>query len=56
MYAGYEVFVTLYNRSDSNSSLYVTVGCCLLYPLYTGFTPDVYLVALFPFPRYTDLY
>ena len=47
MYDGYVVVVTLYIRRDSCSLLYAKFGCCLLYPRCTGFTPDVYLVALF---------
>ena len=49
-------FVTLYTRRDSCSLLYARVGCCLFYLRCTGFTFDVYLVALFRFLRYTDLY
>jgi len=56
VYADCVVFVTLYTRRDSCSLLYARVGCCLFYLRCTGFTPDVYLVALFRFPRYTDLY
>ena len=54
MYVDYVVFVTLYNRRDSCSLLYAMVGCCLYYRRCTGFTSDVYLVALFRFPRYAD--
>jgi len=43
----YVVFVTLYIRRDSCSLLNAKVGCCLFYPRCTGFTPDVYLIALF---------
>jgi len=56
LYAGYVVFVTLYTRTDSCSLLYARVSCCLLYPRCTGFACDGFLVALFRFPRYTDLY
>jgi len=47
--------VLTYVRRDSCSLLYAEAGCCLFYPHFTGFTSDVYLVALFRFPRYTDL-
>ena len=56
MYADYVVLVMLYTISNSCSLLYARVGCCLLYPCCTGFTSDVFLVALFRLPRYTDLY
>ena len=57
MYADCVVFVTLYTRRDFCSLLCAVVGCCLFYPRCTGFTSDVYLVALFRFfPLYTDLY
>ena len=47
MYANCVVFVILYIRRDSCSLLCAKVGCCLFYPRSTGFTSDVYLVALF---------
>ena len=54
-YPAHEIYSILtYNRRDSCSLLYAKVGCCLFYPRCTGFTSDVYLVALFRFPRYTD--
>jgi len=57
MYADYVVFVTLYVRRDSCLLLYARVGCCLLYPRCTGFASDFFfLVALFWFPCYTELY